>query len=369
MPHSLLDTNLQLLDGKLQDLRDTAYFDQRVLRYIDSLRKIIAKLVDPSIKLDDAIRASVGMQVWSATEFIAGSAPRLQPYEMVYGLQRAIGEWFAAQKHGGVKAPLIVTSLVQEPNFFFKSVSPQFDDVLQAHLGITIEFEIVQIKLPDVYRRKPLYTVALYHELGHFMDTRFAISENVEVLQPNLALPGMSAPVGNLTPAHKQVRLWHLREYFADLFAACYCGSAIKRFLEGFAPYGEASPTHPATYDRIQVVQALLEGKSHALTDAFNLALTARAQPRLQLRFSRPAVDGCFDAIRPVPINCDAEVHGILDAAWGYLDRAAERRAEPWTSLDDLEIERVINDLVEKSIRNRMILEQWNREAAEARKS
>lgn len=364
MPHSLLDTNLRLLDSKLQTLRDTAYFDKRVLRYIAALRTIIAKLIDPKIKLDAAVRVFVGTQVWSATEFIAGSAPRLQPYEMIYGLQHAVVEWFVAQKHGGVKSPLIVTSLVQEPNFYFKSVSPNFEENLRNHLSTTIEYEIVQIKLPDVYRQKPLYSVALYHELGHFIDTRFAISENVDVLRPDLALPSMSAPTGTLTPTQKLIRLLHLREYFADLFAACYCGAAIKRFLEGFAPNSGPSPTHPATYDRIQVINALLTGTAHSLIEAFNLALKARAQPLLQLRFSRPAVDKCFDAIRPVPLGSDQEVYGVLDAAWEYLDRAAERRAEPWKSLDDLEIERVINDLVEKSIRNRMILEQWSHETA-----
>jgi hypothetical protein len=361
MPHSLLNTNLQLLDSKLQNLHDTAYFDQRVLRYIDSLRTIIAKLIDPGIKLDDAIRVFIGTQVWSATEFIAGSAPRLQPYEMVYGLQCAVTEWFAAQKHG-VKPPLIMTSLIQEANFYFKSISADFDEVLRNHLSTSIDYEIVQIKLPEVYRQKPLYTVALYHELGHFMDVRFVIAQNVEVLRPDLTLPSMSAPTATMTPMEKAGRLLHIREYFADLFAACYCGSAIKRFLEGFAPSNGPSWSHPATYDRIQVVQALLEGKPHALIEAFNLALKARAQPLLQLRFSRPALDTCFDSIRPVLLTSDAEVHGILDAAWGYLDRAAERGTEPWKSLDDLEIERVINDLVEKSIRNRMILEQWGRE-------
>lgn len=361
MPHSLLNTNLQLLDSKLQNLHDTAYFDQRVLRYVDSLRTIIAKLIDPGIKLDDAIRVFIGTQVWSATEFIAGSAPRLQPYEMVYGLQCAVTEWFAAQKHG-VKPPLIMTSLIQEANFYFKSISADFDDVLRNHLSTSIDYEIVQIKLPEVYRQKPLYSVALYHELGHFMDVRFVIAQNVEVLRPDLTLPSMSAPTATMTPMEKAGRLLHIREYFADLFAACYCGSAIKRFLEGFAPSNGPSWSHPATYDRIQVVQALLEGKPHALIEAFNLALKARAQPLLQLRFSRPALDTCFDSIRPVLLTSDAEVHGILDAAWGYLDRAAERGAEPWKSLDDLEIERVINDLVEKSIRNRMILEQWSRE-------
>jgi hypothetical protein len=360
MPHSLLNTNLQLLDSKLQTLLDTAYFDKRILRYINSLRVIIGKLTDPAITLDETIRVFMSHQVWSATEFIAGSAPRLQPYEIVYGLQCAVAEWFGAQQHG-VKKPLIVTSLVQEANFYFKGVAQGFDEV-SSYLGASIDYEIIQIKLPEVYRRKPLYTVALYHELGHFMDARFAIAQNVEILCPELSLPGMSAPSGQTGPVER-TRLTHIKEYFADLFAACYCGSAIKRFLEGFLPTSLPSLTHPATHDRIQVVQALLERKPHVLIDAFNLALKARAQPELQLRFDRPIIKNCFDAIRPAPIKSDAQIHGILDAAWEYLDTAAERNTEPWKSLSDLEIERVINDLVEKSIRNRMILEQWTREA------
>lgn len=362
MPLSLLDTNLRLLDSKLQTLYDTAYFDQRVLRYIAALRAIITKLTDPTIKTDNDIRSFVSTQVWTATEFIAGSAPRLQPYEMVYGLQLAVQEWFSAQKPGFVKPPLVVTSLVQEPNFFFQSVNPAFETVLRDHLGSTIDYEIVQIKLPDVYRQKPLYSVALYHELGHFIDQRFSISENVEVLYPRLALPSMSAPSARPTPIEKYVRFHHLQEYFADLFAACYCGYSIKRFLEGFAGNSGASQTHPATYDRIQVIHALLTKTKHALVDAFNTALQARGQPLLQPRYSRPAVDASFDVIRPVPIHSDAEVHGVLEGAWEYLDRAAERKVEPWKSLDDMEIERILNDLVEKSVRNRMIVEQWRRE-------
>jgi hypothetical protein len=67
---------LQLLYTKLRHLGDAAYFDHRVLGYIDSLRLVIAKLLDPTLKLDDAIRVFVAIQVWSATEFIAGSAHR-----------------------------------------------------------------------------------------------------------------------------------------------------------------------------------------------------------------------------------------------------------------------------------------------------
>lgn len=357
MPHSLLNTNLQLLDNKLQELRDTTYFDRRVVHYIDSLKAIIQKLFDPRVPLDDRIRRLFVFNVWQATEFIAGSAPRLQPYEMVYGLQRAIAEWLG-NKDAGSRQPLIVTNLIQEPNFYFQGVRPIFYDTLAA-LGTPIEYEIIQIKLPELYRRKPLYSVALYHELGHFIDLHFSISENVDVLFPEFALPGMSVPTGGLSADAKKIRLYHLREYFADLFAACYCGTAIKRFLEDFAPDLGASPTHPEGYNRLQVIGALLNRKKHALIDAFNKALSARSQPSLGIRFSRPLVDDCFTDIRPVTLNSDAEVFGVLDSAWEYLDRAAEKNADPWRKLDESEIERVINDLVEKSIRNRMITEQW----------
>ncbi len=207
MPLSLLDTNLRLLDGKLRTLHDSAYFDRRVLKYVAALRAIIEQLVDPNLGIDDDIRLFVSAQVWQATEFIAGSAPSLQPYEMVYGLQLAVDEWFVGQKQPIVRPPLIVTPLVQEPNFYFKSVNPSFDSILRGHSNSAIDFEIVQIKLPDVYRKKPLYSVALYHELGHFIDLRFSISENVDVLHPGLALPDMSAPTGSLTSDEKQMRL------------------------------------------------------------------------------------------------------------------------------------------------------------------
>ncbi|MFL6623731.1 MAG: hypothetical protein ACJ8NR_14185 [Sulfurifustis sp.] len=359
MPHSLLNTNLQLLDNKLQELRDTAYFDQRVVHYIDSLKAIIQKLCDATVPLDDRIKRLFAFNVWQATEFIAGSAPRLQPYEMVYGLQRAITEWFG-NKAVGARQPLIVTNLIQEPNFYFKGVHPIFYDALSA-IGTPIEYEIIQIKLPELYRRKPLYSVALYHELGHFIDLHYSISENVDVLLPDLALPGMSDPSAGLSAEAKKVRLYHLREYFADLFAACYCGTAMKRFLEGFAPDLGASPTHPEGYDRLQVIGALLDGKQHSLIEAFNQALTARSQPSLGIRFSRPQVDQCFTDIRPVTLTSDEEVFGLLDSAWDYLDRAAAHNTDPWDKLDESEIERIINDLVEKSIRNRMISEQWHR--------
>lgn len=359
MPLSLLDTNLRLLDGKLRTLHDSAYFDRRVLKYVAALRAIIEQLVDPKLGIDDDVRLFVSAQVWQATEFVAGSAPSLQPYEMVYGLQLAVDEWFVGQKQPIVRPPLIVTSLVQEPNFYFKSINPSFDSILRGHGNAAIDFEIVQIKLPDVYRKKPLYSVALYHELGHFIDLRFSISENVDVLHPGLALPDMSAPTGSLTSDEKQMRLHHLREYFADVFAACYCGRSIQRFLDGFAGHAGPSHSHPATYARGQVIEALLTKTKHTVIDAFNTALSARGQPSLTLRFVRPDIEKCFDSIRPVPIQSNAEVHGVLGGAWEYLDRAAEKLKEPWKSLDDMEIERVINDLVEKSIRNRMILEQW----------
>jgi len=347
MPHLLVDTNLRLLKSRLEALDDNAYFDLRITAYVRQLRKIIETLLSASAPVPNQLKHFITHQIWRATEFIAGSTTRLQPYESVYGLQCATREWLPQE-------PLIVTALIQEPNFYFLGVNPLFKNLASAGLGIADE--IVQISLPEIYRQKPLYSIAVYHELGHYIDTNFSVSDTVLALNPQLALPGMTGP---MSPEQQLMRRRHLREYFADLFAACYCGVAIKRFLEGFAPDATASASHPESYQRWQVIQALVSGTQHFLVDAFNQALKARRLPPLSLRYERVNVSQQFKAIRPVTLSSIKQVYGIFDAAWEFLDSEADNAQDPWNRMDPGEIERVVNDLVEKSIRNWMVRERW----------
>jgi len=348
MPHLLVDTNLRLLQGRLQSLDDTAYFDTRITNYVRALRDIIPQLLSASPPIANELKHFVARQIWLATEFVAGSTMRLQPYEAIYGLKCATREWLKQE-------PLIVTALIQEPNFYFQGVHPTFRKLAQEGLGVTDE--IVQIRLPEIYRQKPLYSIALYHELGHFIDTTYKVTETVLALAPGISLPGVSGPPA---PVDAQMRFNHLREYFADLFAACYCGRAIKQFLEGIAPDAAASTSHPESYHRYQAIEALVSSKAHGVVTAFNQALTARRLPTLNLRYRPVEVSGPFKAIRPVKIGSIEEVHGILGSAWEFLDSAADQAQDPWNRMAPGEVERVVNDLVEKSIRNWMIREKWH---------
>ncbi len=352
MPHLLVDTNLRLLQSRLQTLDDTAYFDARIRNYVRALRDIIPQLLSASPPVPNEIKHFVARQIWLATEFVAGSTMRLQPYEAIYGLQCVTREWLKQQ-------PIIVTALIQEPNFYFQGVHPTFRQLARDGLGVTDE--IVQIRLPEIYRQKPLYSVALYHELGHFIDTTYKVTETVFALEPEIALPGISGPPSDGT---KEMRFNHLREYFADLFAAGYCGRAIKQFLAGIAPDAQASASHPESYHRFQMIEALVTNTNHGVIAGFNRALTTRGLPILRVRFAPIDVGDAFKAIRPANITSIEEVHGILGSAWEFLDSAADQAQDPWNRMEPHEVERVVNDLVEKSIRNWMIRETWHASAA-----
>ncbi len=56
----------------------------------------------------------------------------------------------------------------------------------------------------------------------------------------------------------------------------------------------------------------------------------------------------------------DEELHGLLDSGWNYLCKAYEQKNDPWSAVSKQEIMRIINDLIEKSIRNRMIKLKWS---------
>lgn len=357
MPHSLTDTNLRLLDGKIRALGDTAYFDQRVIEYLESLQKIIGALLRPVAPIPNPIRDFMAREIWRGVQFLAGSAMRLQPFEAVYGLQAAAKDWLA-------KDVLIITALIQEHNFFFAGIHSWFREIAAKLLGITLEEDVVQVALPEIYRHKPLFSVALYHEFGHFIDRRFQVSANVELLFPDLVLPSLSARLPAWTEeSYQEARGRHLREYFADLFAASYTGGAYKRFLDDFAGDADITASHPRTGDRIELITALADGRQHVVIEAFQTALRARRCPGLNRRYKLPPVEDAFDHMRTVTLESVPQVHGVLEAGWEYLDRAADRPAARWCHIEEYDAERIANDLVAKSIRNWMIREQWDHAA------
>lgn len=236
---------------------------------------------------------------------------------------------------------VITTALLEEQQYFIQLAEPA--KTIQHFLtGIDFDVELVQVALPKLYRHKPIYNVALYHELGHFYDIHHNIVKFCMLIDTAFI------------PEEK-----HLAEYFADIFAASYTGYAIHKFLTCMAPDQEKSDTHPATDDRLRNIEDFLEGRSNKYINIFKKSISILKLPELKIRYNKPNIKRSFENIRPYQIKSVEEVHGILEAAWDYLELAQKSNISPWCDIDEFEIHRIVNDLVEKSIRNVMVQEKW----------
>jgi len=186
-------------------------------------------------------------------------------------------------------------------------------------------------------------------------------------LEPNrIATLHLGIP-GNIPAAlHDRIERNHRKEYFCDLFGATYAGNASVEALQTIAPSAPASDTHPATADRVRSVDEFLSGRTTPLIDVFQQALAQQQKPPLCVRFRLPTLSTCFDDLRPYQVADEQEIHGALGAAWDYLASCLDHRRAPWISgaTADAEIERVANDLTEKTLRNASIRERWSNGAA-----
>lgn len=99
----------------------------------------------------------------------------------------------------------------------------------------------------------------------------------------------------------------------------------------------------------------------NAETSRIKAALKALNLPELKIRFSVPDVVTAFDGVLVYKIQDDAELFGIFKASWDYLEHQVNSPAAPWAlgGISQPEIEKTVNDLTEKSIRNYEIRERW----------
>jgi hypothetical protein len=332
--------DLFLIRESLKDCQETTYFSGELhmftARLIDAIDFVIAN--QPALS-GDIVRA-FATHALIANRYLAGSTTKESPYEVEYCLQAALKKWSKRQC-------IITTALTAERDFhflpsdpwrFIKTALPTFD---------TKGFDplLVQLGVPRIYSHKPLYCIPLYHELGHFVDISNGVTNLSLLIQP---------PNSADEPMHRL-------EHFADLFSAAYIGRSSIRPLEIIAPNNPVTSTHPATADRVALVEDFLAGRTHGLINLFQTCLTRLSLPPLQVEFSAPPVKSAFDDIMTCQIVSDQQLHGIFGTAWEYYEDALTKRSPPWIGqeMNDAEVERVINDLTEKSIRNASIRERW----------
>lgn len=293
-------------------------------------------------------------QIWTAINFLSGSTSKKIPYEIVHCLSVILEDWSR-------KKAIITTALIQEKNFYFHGVQPDFYNLAHAYTEVNFKNELVQIALPQIYQHRPLLNVALYHELGHYVDITHGIVRLSNFLIPmeSIPLPGIDR-FGEINPDYKNLILNnHLKEYFADIFATSYVGKAYKEFLIEFAGDYPVSETHPATVDRLTQIDSFLLNQHSIIIELFQASLNQLKLPKLEISFDVPDISDSFNNVRPYSIKNERELHGIIVAGTDYLKNALKVPFSPWTEEGEAGTERIINNLIEKSIRNKMIVNYW----------
>ena len=109
------------------------------------------------------------------------------------------------------------------------------------------------------------------------------------------------------------------------------------------------------------MVQKFLNQSSDPMISALNESRIDKSGNELIVRFSSPEIANSFEDMLTYRIESDEELFGIYDSGWKYLHNQLEKRDAPWNAetATPYEIEKKINDLVEKSIRNFEIRERW----------
>lgn len=338
-------TDLALLAESLEHLSKTPYFNRTIENHAHALIEVIKHALMTSPPYGDEILRSFADKVWVCHRYLQGSTTKEAPYEIEFCMRHAIGDWLTDRC-------LVTTALTDEKDFHLKPGDPwEFvAKTMDRYTGKPPEEKLIFIGVPRIYKHMPLFCAALYHELGHFVD----IARNVT----DFTL--LTHPVQGASDRVLEVIQNHRREHFADLFAACYVGSAIVDSIDAINPRADHSTTHPATEVRIEVIRSFLAGEDFDELEMFQGALQKLGLPPLRKRYAVPAIEKAFDDIRPYRIRDTAELHGIMSAGWSYLGKVKSGAGPRWTSGGNhLDIIRTVNDLTEKSIRNASIRNLW----------
>ncbi len=339
-------TDLSLLLESLLELSRTPYFNKALEAHTRALIDVIEHVLTASPRYDEQIVRTLADKVWTTYRYLQGSTTKEAPYEIEYCLRLAIADWLPYPC-------LVTTTLTDERDFHLKVGDPwefvattiiRYDKPLPNSL-------LIFIGMPRLYKYMPLFCTALYHELGHFVDL------TGQVTQTSLLLDPLD---DKLSPRARDIVESYRREHFADLFAACYVGSAIGDTLSAVCPGAPMTLEHPPTDQRLELLRSFLAGEQSDELTMYQKALERRGLPQLAQRFEVPDIELSFDDIRPHALVGDKQLHGMLPAGWSYMAKALGGDGAPWTKgARPLELVRIVNDLAEKSIRNASIRQLW----------
>ncbi|MCT4071848.1 hypothetical protein HZP85_09840 [Elizabethkingia anophelis] len=347
-----LNLLINQIEEQFSNSRSNVYSDKKREEHFANIYEVfsaIKSLNTHGIVLDiDTSNFKLILQsvILSDLQYLDSSTLNVIPHEIVQCLQLALKDWIDDDNL------ILSTYLSNNFNDFYFSPFPNkehFDDVnlfLQAKSIPKIKYRLIRISLPKILSRDYLSTVALYHELGHFVDLEFNFSQRL--LFKKLTK--------GETIVDQDIAKNHFQEFFADLFAAQYISDASNQYLTDIAGHASASETHPATSIRVEVVDKFLKGERVDIVEEFQEVLSP-FNKELKTRFEeKNANETNFYKFTPEVIQNDKQLHYIYKTGWSVWKDTTN---PDFSGILERQKYQMLNNLIEKSISSYFLLKGW----------
>ena len=269
------------------------------------------------------------------------------------------------------------------------AIKPQVEDVrmfyvsLKAKLGVEFKYILLSVSMPRQLTRDYLTNVCLFHELGHFVDTKFKISEGVIVdvfylwngPQKNeiekwfmsVCPPFLNAAKQGMPPIYisSDYTKFFLMEYFADLFGAQYVDANYLHYLEYLTNDLNADDMMHPSFNKRKAMYEDFCKKPDAncilkLLFEKTLSLTGYGLTKRYVNLDNSDMLGLIPSV----LNTPDEMLSIFKMGWDVYKSGSseiERRNNLTGQLEPDKLYDIVNNLIEKSISNYLTLRDWNK--------
>lgn len=356
------------------------YSDPKKKHYQNTLKSLIKKLSKEDFNSfkDTEIeeRKLVINFIFKSLGILDSSTTNQFPFEIIYCLQHSLHQWIDED----IDNYVIVTSLTNSYEDFYSfdgrlALDEYFYEVIENVYGIKFNNRLVQINLPKFLARDYFNNIVLYHELGHFIDYKYRISETLALRIRNNIVTSKYAK-DELTTLQEFFLLdlrdsktltYHLSEYFSDLFAAQYIGTFSENFLNyitGKMFINHTSQTHPSTFNRGRLVNDFISKQENTLINEIKDVVYRISNKELKIRYNLDINSNELIKLIPLEINDSDELSSVFVAAWDLFSnykKEIENQNNFGFELKPSKLYGLINNLVEKSIGNHIIKTSWKK--------
>lgn len=296
---------IKLSDTRLDHVRNTigilSYEFEKINFFLESTGELY--LFRDSISL---------LQEW--TGWIANQEYGTKPHAVISCMNIAASEWI------GNSAQFIFVATDGEFGIYADDPSVELLlDWLYIRFKVYIPYKLVHIQIPFHLDDDYLFNICLYHELGHFLDDQLKVTEGMAdeiVARWRARNPTAGMSVKNVWELDSSVFQRHLKEIFADIFAAQYVGKKLIEYIDFMCEdiMNHVGSHHPSPQFRKEMITEVLSRSSdNEIIESMNSALYSQTGKNISLRVQ---TDGVILTAATQIYSPIEDIYQVFTASW-----------------------------------------------------